>query len=290
MAQRVALVTGAPSGIGRACALRLAADGFAVVVGGRSAERAAEVVDEITAGGGTATTALGDVAEPDYGDAAVAATVAAHGRLDVLVNAAGVITRSDAEGTTDDEWPRVMSPNVDGLFRASRAALPAIRAAGGGTIVNISSTNGLVGGAGLAAYCASKGAVTNLTRAMALDHAAEGIRVNAVCPGAGDTRMRYSEGSGTVEEVRAKTLPDIPEGRIPDGSEVAELVAFLADDRSRHITGANISIDGGYTARCAATTPGHRAPCRAASPSSQAAPGASAGRSWPASPPKGPRT
>ena len=249
MAQRVALVTGATSGIGRACALRLAADGFAVVVGGRSAERAAEVVDEITAGGGTATTALGDVAESGYGDAAVAATVAAHGRLDVLVNAAGVITRSDAEGTTDDEWHRVMSTNVDGLFRASRAALPAIRAAGGGTIVNISSTNGLVGGAGLAAYCASKGAVTNLTRAMALDHAAEGIRVNAVCPGAVDTRMLYSEGSGTVDEVRAKNLPDIPEGRIPDGSEVAELVASLADDRSRHITGANISIDGGYTAR-----------------------------------------
>ena len=249
MAQRVALVTGATSGIGRACALRLAADGFAVVVGGRSAERAAEVVDEITAGAGTATTALGDVAESGYGDAAVAATVAAHGRLDVLVNAAGVITRSDAEGTTDDEWHRVMSTNVDGLFRASRAALPAIRAAGGGTIVNISSTNGLVGAAGLAAYCASKGAVTNLTRAMALDHAAEGIRVNAVCPGAVDTRMLYSEGSGTVEEVRAKNLPDIPEGRIPDGSEVAELVAFLADDRSRHITGANISIDGGYTAR-----------------------------------------
>ena len=249
MAQRVALVTGATSGSGRACALRLAADGFAVVVGGRSAERAAEVVDEITAGGGTATTALGDVAEPDYGAAAVAATVAAHGRLDVLVNAAGVITRSDAEGTTDDEWHRVMSTNVDGLFRASRAALPAIRAAGGGTIIIISSTIGLGGGAGLAAYCASKGAVTNLTRAMALDHAAEGIRVNAVCPGAVDPRMLYSEGSGTVEEVRAKHLPDIPEGRIPDGSEVAELVAFLADDRSRHITGANISIDGGYTAR-----------------------------------------
>ena len=249
MTQRVALVTGATSGIGRACALRLAADGFAVVVGGRSSERATEVVDEITAAGGTATTALGDVAEPDYGEAAVAATVAAHGRLDVLVNAAGVITRSDAEGTTDDEWHRVMSTNVDGLFRASRAALPAIRAAGGGSIVNISSTNGLVGGSGLAAYCASKGAVTNLTRAMALDHAAEGIRVNAVCPGAVDTRMLYSERSDTIDEVRDMNLPDIPEGRIPDGSEVAELVAFLADDRSRHITGANISIDGGYTAQ-----------------------------------------
>ena len=249
MTQRVALVTGATSGIGRACALRLAADGFAVVVGGRHSERATEVVDAITAAGGTATSALGDVAEPGYGEAAVAATVAAHGRLDVLVNAAGVITRSDAEGTTDDEWHRVMSTNVDGLFRASRAALPAIRAAGGGAIVNISSTNGLVGGSGLAAYCASKGAVTNLTRAMALDHAAEGIRVNAVCPGAVDTHMLYSERSDTADEVRDLNLSDIPQGRIPDGSEVAELVAFLADDRSRHITGANISIDGGYTAK-----------------------------------------
>ncbi|MDG2907857.1 MAG: SDR family NAD(P)-dependent oxidoreductase [Acidimicrobiales bacterium] len=249
MTQRVALVTGATSGIGRACALRLAADGFAVVVGGRNSERATEVVDAITAAGGTATSALGDVAEPGYGEAAVAATVAAHGRLDVLVNAAGVITRSDAEGTTDDEWHRVMSTNVDGLFRASRAALPAIRAAGGGAIVNISSTNGLVGGSGLAAYCASKGAVTNLTRAMALDHAAEGIRVNAVCPGAVDTHMLYSERSDTADEVRDLNLSDIPQGRIPDSSEVAELVAFLADDRSRHITGANISIDGGYTAK-----------------------------------------
>jgi len=249
MAERVALVTGATSGIGRACAVRLAADGFAVVVGGRDADRAGEVVDEITTAGGTASTALGDVADPGYGDAAVAAALGTHGRLDVLVNAAGVITRADAEGTTDEEWHRVMSTNVDGLFRTSRAALPAIRAAGGGAIINISSTNGLVGGTGLAAYCASKGAVTNLTRAMALDHATEGIRVNAVCPGAVDTHMLYSERDDTVDEVRQMNLADIPEGRIPDGSEVAELVAFLADDRSRHVNGANLSIDGGYTAR-----------------------------------------
>jgi len=141
-----------------------------------------------------------------------------------------------------------MSTNLDGLFRTSRAALPAIRAAGGGSIVNISSTNGLVGAAGLAAYCASKGAVTNLTRAMALDHAHEGIRINAVCPGAVDTHMLYSERSDTVDEVRAANLATIPEGRRPAGEEVAEVVAFLADDRSRHVNGANLSIDGGYTA------------------------------------------
>ncbi len=246
--RRVALVTGATSGIGRACALRLAADGFAVVVGGRDETRAAAVVDEITTAGGTATTALGDVADPAYGDAAVAGAVADHGRLDVLVNAAGVITRADAEGTTDAEWQRVMATNVDGLFRCSRAAIGALRDAGGGAIVNISSTNGLVGAAGLAAYCASKGAVTNLTRAMALDHAHEGIRINAVCPGAVDTHMLYSERDDSTEEVRAMNIGDIPEGRIPGGDEVAHVVSFLADDRSRHVNGANLSVDGGYTA------------------------------------------
>ena len=245
--RRVALVTGATSGIGRACALRLAADGLAILVGGRDVERADSVVEEITAAGGAAATALGDVTDPGYGDAAVAAAIDAFGRLDVLVNAAGVITRADAEGTSDEEWNRVMATNVDGLFRTSRAALPAIRAAGGGSIVNVSSTNGLVGAVGLAAYCASKGAVTNLTRAMALDHAHEGIRINAVCPGAVDTPMLYSAHGDTVDEVRAANLATIPEGRIPGPEEVAELVAFLADDRSRHINGANLSIDGGYT-------------------------------------------
>ncbi len=249
MTQRVALVTGASSGIGSACARRLAADGMAVVVGGRDADRAAEVVDAITADGGEAVAALGDVADAEWAGDAVAVAVDRWGRLDVLVNAAGVIHRGDAEATGDDDWRRVMAINVDGVFYASRAALPALRAAGGGSIVNVSSTCGLVGNAGLAAYCASKGAVTNLTRAMALDHAAEGIRVNAVCPGAVDTHMLYSERDDSADEVRAMNLPDIPQGRIPSGDEIADLVSFLAGDRSRHITGANISIDGGYTAR-----------------------------------------
>jgi len=246
---RVALVTGATSGIGRACALRLAADGFAVVVGGRNEGRATTVVDEIVATGGTASTALGDVADPAYGDAAVATAVADHGRLDVLVNAAGVITRADAEGTSDDEWHRVMSTNVDGVFRTSRAAVPAMRAVGGGAIVNISSTCGLVGNPSLVAYCASKAAVSNMTRAMALDHAAEGIRINAVCPGAVDTDMLYSERDDSAEEVRAMNLPSIPEARVPSGEEIAHVVSFLADERSRHVNGANVSVDGGFTAQ-----------------------------------------
>ena len=142
-----------------------------------------------------------------------------------------------------------MSTNVDGVFWTSRASVPALRAAGGGVIVNISSTCGLVGNAGLVAYCASKGAVSNMTRAMALDHAAEGIRINAICPGAVDTDMLYSERSDSLEEVQAINLPDIPEGRLPTGEEIAHVVSFLADDRSRHLNGANISVDGGYTAQ-----------------------------------------
>tara|TARA_B100000700_G_scaffold299112_1_gene365815 strand:+ start:2798 stop:3577 length:780 start_codon:yes stop_codon:yes gene_type:complete len=246
---RVALVTGATSGIGRACALRLSIEGFTVVVGGRNESRAAALVNEITATGGIASTALGDVSDPTYGASAVTKAVTDHGRLDVLVNAAGVITRADAEGTTDAEWRRVMSTNVDGVFWTSRASVPALRAAGGGVIVNISSTCGLVGNAGLVAYCASKGAVSNMTRAMALDHAAEGIRINAICPGAVDTDMLYSERSDSLEEVQAINLPDIPEGRLPTGEEIAHVVSFLADDRSRHLNGANISVDGGYTAQ-----------------------------------------
>ena len=246
---RVALVTGATSGIGRACALRLSIEGFTVVVGGRNESRAAALVNEITATGGIASTALGDVSDPTYGASAETKAETDHGRLDVLVNAAGVITRADAEGTTDAEWRRVMSTNVDGVFWTSRASVPALRAAGGGVIVNISSTCGLVGNAGLVAYCASKGAVSNMTRAMALDHAAEGIRINAICPGAVDTDMLYSERSDSLEEVQAINLPDIPEGRLPTGEEIAHVVSFLADDRSRHLNGANISVDGGYTAQ-----------------------------------------
>ena len=243
---RVALITGASSGIGQACALRLAADGFAVVVGGRNADRAKAVVDEISAAGGTVTTALGDVAEPGYGEEAVATAVDTFGRLDVLVNAAGVITRADAEGTSDEEWHRIMSTNVDGLFRTSRAALPALRSAGGGAIVNISSTNGLVGAAGLAAYCASKGAVTNLTRAMALDHAAEGIRVNAVCPGPTETGMteHILEDPELYESLRRRSA--LQRWAQPD--EVAAVFDFLISPEASIVTGAVVPADGGISA------------------------------------------
>ncbi len=248
---KVAVVSGGSSGMGAAVCARLAGSGAAVVVGGRDKERTAAVVSDIIASGGRAVAQLGDVSNSADADALVTAGVEGFGGVDIVVNAAGVIHRSDAAGTDDDAWARVMSTNVDGTFFVSRAAVAALRTRGGGVIVNISSTCGLVGSAGLVAYCASKGAVTNLTRAMALDHAGEGIRINAICPGSVDTPMLVSEhpSDTTPEQVFTRNIASIPEGRIPAATEVADLVLFLCSSSSRHINGANLSLDGGYTAQ-----------------------------------------
>ena len=246
---RVAVVTGATSGIGRATAELLAAEGATVVVNGRNVAAAEEVVAAL---GGRAEAVLGDVSDSAFADQLIAGAVAEHGRVDIVVNAAGVITRSDAVDTTDDEYHRVMRINVDGTFFVSRAAVRAMREAGAGAIVNVSSTCGVVGSAGLAVYCASKGAVTLLTQSMALEHASEGIRINAVCPGAVDTPMLDSareRAPMTPTEVRDDNLASIPQGRIPTPSEVAEVIAFLASDASSHVIGTAIPVDGGYLAQ-----------------------------------------
>jgi 2,3-dihydro-2,3-dihydroxybenzoate dehydrogenase len=248
---KTALVTGATSGIGRATAQRLARDGTRVLVVGRNRARAEACVEAIVTAGGEARSLLGDVTDPEFCTTAVRTAVDAFGRLDVLTNIAGIIRRGDVPATSDENWNETMTANVDSVFFMSRAAISVMRTGGGGSIVNLASTVGLVGGAGLAAYCASKGAVIQLTRAMALDHAGEGIRVNAVCPGAVDTPMLVSEHADgvTPEAVHARNIAAIPQGRIPRAEEIAELIAFLASDASHHITGTAIPIDGGYTAR-----------------------------------------
>lgn len=254
----VAVVSGGSSGIGAAISRRLASAGAVVVVGGRDAARSDAVVSAIVEAGGRAVAVLGDVADPDTSNIMIATATDTFGPVDIVVNAAGVIHRGDATETSDDDWRHIMSINVDGTFFLSRAAIAAMRSSGagstgsrGGTIVNVSSTCGLVGAAGLAAYCASKGAVTNLTRAMALDHAAEGIRINAICPGAVDTPMLAfgADGPDEVAAVYEENLGLIPEGRIPSADEVADLVLFLCSDGARHINGANLSVDGGYTSQ-----------------------------------------
>lgn len=248
---RATLVTGASSGFGRAIALELAAQGSRVMLAGRDAERTEQTAREIRRGGGRADIHMADLSEPENCRELVAHAVDTLGRLDLLVNNAGIIYRASAEQTTDEQWRLTMAVNVDAVFHASRAAIPVMRAQGGGAIVNIASDWGLVGGESAVAYCASKGAVVLMTKAMALDHAREGIRVNAVCPGDCDTPMLDTEAAQRgvdPAESRREAAEAVPLGRIGRPEEVAKLVAYLASEAAAFITGAAIPIDGGSTA------------------------------------------
>ena len=254
---KVAIVTGATSGIGAATAKSFADAGAKVVLSGRSSAGAEATAAAIASVGGDTRIRLGDVSNSTFCDELVAFAVAEFGRLDVLANVAGTIARGDATETSDEEWHRSMAVNVDSVFFMSRAAVRQMRAQGaantgaGGTIVNLASNVGLVGSAGLPAYCASKGAVVLLTKSMALDHAAEGIRINALCPGAVDTPMLISghdKTGRTADEVFASNIAGIPEGRIPSPDEIARSMLYLASEASSHVTGVALPIDGGYVA------------------------------------------
>ncbi|MXY33230.1 MAG: SDR family oxidoreductase [Boseongicola sp. SB0676_bin_33] len=247
---KTALVTGGTSGIGAATVRVLAEPGANVVVAGRNEGAAKELCQEISGEHRQATYVLGDVVDPAFAVSAVSVAEGRFGGLHVLVNAAGVIVRGTAERTSDDDWNWMLSVNVTGTFFMSRAAIPALRRSGGGSIVNMGSTAGLVGCPGLAAYCASKGAIVNLTRAMALDHALESIRVNVVCPGAVDTPMLISGHDVMApDQVREAKRVSIPQRRLPGPVEIANAVVFLASDRSGHVTGTSLPVDGGFTAQ-----------------------------------------
>lgn len=242
---RVAVVTGGGSGMGAATARRLAGEGAHVLIVDRNAVLAAAVATEV---GGTSI--VGDVADSGFCDGVVAAAITHHGRLDVLVNAAGVIVRASGEDTTDEQWERIMGVNVGGTFFMCRAALRVMKAQQRGAIVNFGSIWGDLGSAGVAAYCASKGAVHNLTRALAMDHAADGIRVNAVCPGEVNTPMLQSERTEAVtDHLLAQIAATVPMGRLADPDEIARVVCFLASDDASYMTGALVSVDAGYGAR-----------------------------------------
>lgn len=231
--------------MGAATARRLAAGGAHVVIVDRNAELGATVAAEIDG-----MSMAGDVADSGFCDVAVAATVSHHARLDVLVNAAGVIVRASGEDTTDDQWTRIMGVNVSGTFFMCRAALRVMKSQRSGAIVNFGSIWGDLGSAGVAAYCASKGAVHNLTRALALDHAGDGIRVNAVCPGEVNTPMLQSERAEAVtDELLAAIAATVPMGRLAEPDEIARVVCFLASDDASYMTGALVSVDAGYGAR-----------------------------------------
>ena len=242
---RIAIVTGGASGMGAATVRRLAAGGANVMIVDRNADLAQAVATEV---GGTAI--VGDVADSSFCNSAVAAAMERHGGLDVLVNAAGVIVRASGEDTTDEQWAKIMGVNVSGTFYMCRAALRVMKTNGRGAIVNFGSIWGDLGSAGVAAYCASKGAVHNLTRALAMDHAADGIRVNAVCPGEVNTPMLQSERAEAVtDQLLTAIAATVPMGRLADPDEIARVVCFLASDDASYMTGALVSVDAGYGAR-----------------------------------------
>ena len=242
---KIAIVTGGASGMGAATARELAAAGAQVVIVDRNGALAAEVAQEIGA-----ETAVGDISDPDFCQRVVDEVVGRNGRLDILVNAAGIIVRADALGTSNEQWQKVMNVNVSGIFYLGRAAVAVMKQQGKGVIVNFGSIWGGVGAAGVVAYCASKGAVHQLTRAMALDHVKDGIRINAVCPGEVNTPMLASERSEPVtEEILQRIASTVPMERLADPVEIARVVLFLASDDASYMTGAMVNVDAGYTAR-----------------------------------------
>lgn len=245
-AGRVAIVTGGASGMGAACVEQFVQGGGHVIVFDRSAENAHSVAARL----GQGEPIIGSVGDSALCDHAVAEAVRRHGRLDIVVNAAGIIVRASGVDTDDDAWERIMNVNVSGTFFMCRAALRVMVAAGGGAIVNFGSIWGDLGSSGVAAYCASKGAVHNLTRALAMDHAQHGIRVNAVCPGEVNTPMLQSERAEPVtQELLDRIAATVPMGRLASPDEIARVVAFLASDEASYMTGALVSVDAGYGAR-----------------------------------------
>jgi NAD(P)-dependent dehydrogenase (short-subunit alcohol dehydrogenase family) len=247
---KVALITGGGTGIGRAIALAFAREGASVTVAGRRLEKLREVIGEVQKQGGAGLAMECDVTRVREVARAVKGTVERFGRLNVLVNNAGTLHVSTVEGISEEEWDRVMTVNVKGPFLMSRAVLPEIRKCGGGAIVNIGSVLGLFAVKDRAAYSASKGAVTMLTKSMALDHAHERIRVNCICPSVVETDLVkgvFNETERGQEMLKAR-LATIPLGRLGRPEDVAEMAVFLASEESSWLTGAAIPLDGGVTA------------------------------------------
>ncbi|MEL6299642.1 MAG: SDR family oxidoreductase [Pseudomonadota bacterium] len=238
------VVTGAGSGIGAATAKRFAADGYAVTLNGRTESKLKSVAAEIGSDDHVHI-APGDVSKPDDCKRIIAAHVQRFGGLDVLVNNAGVAVGGQIDQVAFDDWRKVMSINVDGVFLMIHEAVPHIEKTGG-SIVNVSSVSGLGGDWGMSPYNATKGAVTNFTRALALDFGSRGMRINAVAPSLVETDM--TEDMVKDDELVAKFADRIPIGRYAQPDEVADVIAFLASHDARFVNGVILPVDGGVTA------------------------------------------
>jgi 2-keto-3-deoxy-L-fuconate dehydrogenase len=243
MRRRRVLITGGASGIGAACMRRFQADGCSVAVLDR---------DEDLLAASPAEAALScDVSDAEALAFAVDEASSALGGLDVVVAAAGIAARGTVADTEPAEWDRVLAVNLRGVYLTARAAIPHLRAAGGGAIVNIASQLGIVAAANAAAYCASKGAVISLTRAMAVDHGPEGIRVNCVCPGPTDTPLLEPYFGAAADPVAERMAYEAMQlhSRLVTADEIAGAVAYLAAPGSSSTMGAALVVDGGYIVR-----------------------------------------
>ena len=247
---KIAFITGGGTGIGRACALAFAREGAKVAVAGRRPEPLAAVAAEIQQAGGESFAVECDVTDPASVESSLAQAEKRFGKLDIVVNNAGAVVVANAEHTSDADWDRVIATNLTGTFLVSRAALPALRRSGGGAIVNIGSVLGLVARKDRAAYCAAKAGVTGLTRAMALDHAGDKIRVNCICPTIVDTELGMQSISSRpdAQAERARRIAEIPIGRMGKPEDVAMMAVYLASDETAWVTGASFPLDGGLTA------------------------------------------
>jgi NAD(P)-dependent dehydrogenase (short-subunit alcohol dehydrogenase family) len=245
------LLTGGTSGMGAAAVESFAKSGARIVFTGRNQARAEKLLERIQGLAGQAHFIAGDITDPEFSHCLLSETGLLTGTPDIVINSAGVIYHATAEETSDSQWRDTFNVNVHGMFYLCRAVIPAMRRKGGGVIINIASDAALSGSHHLVAYCASKGAVLQMTRAMALDHARDNIRVVAICPGDVDTAMlrgEFRDRGISTEQGLAESAEGVPLNRVCTAEEIADMMLFAASDSARFITGYPLVVDGGSRA------------------------------------------
>jgi NAD(P)-dependent dehydrogenase (short-subunit alcohol dehydrogenase family) len=245
--EKIVLVTGGASGIGRATSVLFASMGAFVVILDRNQEQGSEAVAEIQKNGGQASLAIADVSNASSCEHAVMKTVRSFGKIETLVNCAGMTRRANVIDTTEEDWDQVIGVNLKSVFLMAKYVVPVMKENGGGSIVNVSSGWGITGGSRAVAYCASKGGVVLLTKAMAVDHGPDNIRINCVCPGDTHTPMLYDEAEqlGLAKDALVVSGCERPLGRVGKPEEIAAAIVYLASNSASFITGASLIVDGG---------------------------------------------